>query len=141
MASTTGIYIGTDNIDVVSLTGTFQHPRLSSFARAKLPNPAAWRSQVRVEGQALQETGSIPAESAEQSVIACIQNLMGRLGFPQGSQAMAGLPSESVVIRYFQMPAIPPHERKMAIAFEAKKYLPFKLEDIVSDFYPVFIII
>jgi hypothetical protein len=32
------------------------------------------------------------------------------------------------------MPAIPPHERKMAVSFEAKKYLPFKLDELVTDY-------
>ena len=38
------------------------------------------------------------------------------------------------MIRYFQMPTIPKRERRMAVAFEAKKYLPFKLEELITDF-------
>ncbi|MBI3323526.1 MAG: hypothetical protein HYZ95_03575 [Candidatus Omnitrophica bacterium] len=131
MGSSTGIYIGTENIDIVSLGGSFQRPRLLSFARAKLPNQTAWRSQVRVEGQPSAEPAA-PA-TTEEPMIACIQTLLAKLGLA-APQVQAGLPGESSVIRYFQMPAIPPHERKMAISFEAKKYLPFKLEELITDF-------
>lgn len=131
MGSSTGIYVGTENINIVSLGGSFQRPRLVSFARAKLPNQTAWRSRVRVEGQVGLETA--PPTQAEEPMIACVQTLLGKLGLTS-PQVQAGLPAESVAIRYFQMPAIPPHERKTAIAFEAKKYLPFKLEELITDF-------
>lgn len=128
-----GIYLGTENVDVVSLSGTFQHPKLLTFARTKLPAESNWRNQLRVEGPegAGQPTPGSP--EALQPIARVIQAILPKLGVTS-PQAYVALPSEAVVIRYFQMPAIPAHERKMAIAFEAKKYLPFKLEELISDY-------
>ena len=38
------------------------------------------------------------------------------------------------MVRYFQMPKIPKQERSAAVNFEAKRYIPFRMEDVVSDF-------
>ncbi len=39
-----------------------------------------------------------------------------------------------LVVRSFSMPILPPSELASAIRFEAKKYIPFKLEEMVFDF-------
>ncbi len=138
------IYIGTENIDVVSLTGTFQRPNLASFARVKLPAKSSWRDQVRVEGPGSEPAVSgttpiaAPLESTDQEFInRSVQAMLSKLGVSPSAPVYAAIASESVVIRCFQMPVIPAHERKMAIAFEAKKYLPFKLEELVTDYQVV----
>lgn len=134
MPSPIGIYFGTENVDVLSLSGTFQHPKILTFARSKLPDEKTWRNQTRVEGP---ETGmpasSTAAQESSQSIARVIQTILPKLGV-NAVKAFISIPAESVVIRYFQMPTIPPHERKMAIAFEAKKYLPFKLEELITDY-------
>lgn len=127
------IYLGTENIDVMALSGSSLHPKIATFARSRLPDESAWRAQTRVEGpEAAAGTAVSPQQSIE-AVAQVIQTILPKLGVPS-SQTMIALPAESVVIRYFQMPAIPVHERKLAIAFEAKKYLPFKLEELVTDY-------
>ncbi|MFH1094353.1 MAG: pilus assembly protein PilM [Candidatus Omnitrophota bacterium] len=40
-----------------------------------------------------------------------------------------------VLLRYFQMPRISPEEMEEAVRFEARKYIPFKLEEAVTGFY------
>ena len=140
MGNSLAIYIGTENIDVISLTGSFQHPQLSSFARVKLPEKSSWREQVRVEGPAAEGAAGAPgaADNTEQEFInRSVQAMLSKLGLTASASIYAAIASESVVIRCFQMPAIPAHERKMAIAFEAKKYLPFKLEELVTDYQVV----
>ncbi|MBI3322226.1 MAG: hypothetical protein HYZ94_00920 [Candidatus Omnitrophica bacterium] len=132
MPNSTGLYIGTEHVDIATLSGSFHRPQIVSFAQAKLPEHVAWRSQVRVEGQASTEPAPATLKT-EEPMIACIRNILEKLAL-SAPQLYAGLPAESVVIRYFQMPAIPLHERKSAIAFEAKKYLPFKLEELITDF-------
>jgi Tfp pilus assembly PilM family ATPase len=42
--------------------------------------------------------------------------------------------SEEAMVRYFQMPKIPTKEWRSAINFEAKRYIPFRMEDVASDF-------
>ncbi|MCM8812879.1 MAG: pilus assembly protein PilM [Candidatus Omnitrophica bacterium] len=41
----------------------------------------------------------------------------------------------TVLLRYFQMPHISPEEMEEAVRFEARKYIPFRLEEAVSGFY------
>lgn len=139
MANSLGIYVGTENLDVVLLSGTFARPSLVSFASAKIPAQASWRTLVRVEGPATGEPeGPAPAAGANdlESIAMAIRSVLTRLGVTAPKAHIAVAP-ESVVIRYFQMPAIPPHERKMAIAFEAKKYLPFKPEELITDYQAI----
>jgi len=47
---------------------------------------------------------------------------------------VTAIPSEEVMVRYFQMPKIPKQEIETAVNFEAKHYIPFRMEDVVSDF-------
>ena len=144
MGNTLAIYIGTDNIDVVSLAGSFSRPQLASFARVKLPEKSSWRDQVRVEGSG-DQSPAVPAPSAmggadgtdQEFINRSVQAMLSKLGITTNAPIFASIASESVVIRCFQMPAIPAHERKMAIAFEAKKYLPFKLEELATDYQVV----
>lgn len=41
---------------------------------------------------------------------------------------------QDLIIRTFEMPLIPQRELRSAVNFEAKKYIPFKLEDLIYDF-------
>jgi type IV pilus assembly protein PilM len=43
------------------------------------------------------------------------------------------LTGRDLIIRTFEMPILPLGELKSAVTFEAKKYIPFKVEDLVSD--------
>ncbi|GEM_PF-5683094 len=134
MPSPIGIYFGTENVDVLSLSGTFQNPKILTFARSRLPDEKTWRSQTRVEGpEAGIPASSTAAQESSQAIARVIQTILPKLGV-NAVKAFISIPAESVVIRYFQMPTIPSHERKMAIAFEAKKYLPFKLEELITDY-------
>jgi Tfp pilus assembly PilM family ATPase len=130
-----GLYIGSQSADVVSLSGTFQHPRLVHFGRVQLPKQGSWRSQTRLE-EASEQT---PYDSSENpaaqipALAGTLKTLLERLKLSSARLHIA-IASEAVVIRYFQMPFIPASERKVAVAFEAKKYLPFKLEDLTTDY-------
>lgn len=109
-SSSFGFYLGTDTLELIQLAGSFQHPRLVSVASAPLPS--------------------------KEELLNSIEILFKKSAIPAGRSYVA-VPSEAVVTRYFQMPTIPPRERKMAVTFEAKKYLPFKLEELVTDFQVV----
>lgn len=41
---------------------------------------------------------------------------------------------QDLIIRTFEIPAIPQNELRSAINFEVKKYIPFKLEELIYDF-------
>lgn len=44
------------------------------------------------------------------------------------------LSGKDMIIRTFEIPLLPRSELKSAVNFEARKYIPFKGEDIISDF-------
>ncbi|MCX5707179.1 MAG: pilus assembly protein PilM [Candidatus Omnitrophica bacterium] len=44
------------------------------------------------------------------------------------------LSGKDLIIRTFEMPLMPKEELQSAISFEAKKYIPFKLEDLITDY-------
>jgi Tfp pilus assembly protein PilN len=52
----------------------------------------------------------------------------------KGARILLSLASGDLFIRYFQMPYIPPDERSQAVRFEAKKYIPFKVDEMILDF-------
>lgn len=46
------------------------------------------------------------------------------------------LPSKDIIIRWFVIPWMKPAEIEGVVSFEARKYLPFALEDLVYTYYP-----
>ncbi len=52
----------------------------------------------------------------------------------EANEVSIALSGKDFVIRTFEMPVIPRNELDSAVRFEAKKYIPFKIEDLVSDF-------
>ncbi len=46
-------------------------------------------------------------------------------------KAAVSIPTQDVLIRYFTIPPIPKPEWERAVQFEARKYLPFKIDDLV----------
>lgn len=134
-----GVYLGTESMEVVCLSGTFHHPRLMHSGTAPIPLETSWRSQIRAEErEPTEKSSSLYAQEtqAQEPIIRAAHALLDKIGLPS-SKAHVGVAPESVVVRYFQMPTLPYRERKMAIAFEAKKYLPFKLEELNVDYQVV----
>lgn len=52
----------------------------------------------------------------------------------EAKEATISLSGKDLIIRTFEVPAMLPSEMAAAVNFEAKKYIPFKVEDLVSDF-------
>ncbi|MDP2044014.1 MAG: pilus assembly protein PilM, partial [Candidatus Omnitrophota bacterium] len=50
------------------------------------------------------------------------------------SAATICLSGQDLIIRTFEIPTLPQNELRSAINFEVKKYIPFKLEELVYDF-------
>jgi hypothetical protein len=51
----------------------------------------------------------------------------------EAKEAGLALSGNDLIVRTFEMPLLNPSELKRAINFEVKKYIPFKLEDLVAD--------
>jgi hypothetical protein len=52
----------------------------------------------------------------------------------EAKDTVISLSGRDLIVRTFELPIMPPNELYNAVNFEAKKYIPFKIEDIVSDF-------
>ncbi len=47
--------------------------------------------------------------------------------------AIIAIPSQEIFLRYFLLPSMPKSEWNGAVKFEARKYVPFKMEELVWD--------
>ncbi|NLE64562.1 MAG: pilus assembly protein PilM [Elusimicrobia bacterium] len=47
------------------------------------------------------------------------------------------LPAKDVIIRWFVLPWMKPHEIQSVVTFEAKKYLPFPIEQLSYTYHPI----
>ena len=52
----------------------------------------------------------------------------------EAKEAAVILSGRDLIIRTFDMPILPKEELASAVNFEVKKYIPFKVEDLISDF-------
>lgn len=50
------------------------------------------------------------------------------------TDATLALSGNDLIVRSFEMPLLPPEELRSAVNFEVKKYIPFKIEDLVADY-------
>lgn len=48
--------------------------------------------------------------------------------------AVLGILSRDLIIRFFEVPMVPHAELEATVGFESRKYIPFKLEELVFDF-------
>lgn len=97
-------------------------PRIVNFARSDITG--------------VSEFASILTEEHEPRLIELVRETF-RKSRIKHNELTAALPEESCVVRYFRMPEIPKREQEAAIRFEARRYIPFKLEEVVSN-YAVF---
>lgn len=54
------------------------------------------------------------------------------------TEAVLCLPGKDLIIRTFDMPVMPKNELHEAVYFEAKKYIPFKIDELVSAYQAEF---
>jgi Tfp pilus assembly PilM family ATPase len=114
-----GIYISSKYIDIVLLKGSRSAPVLLDFVRQELPDAKT------------EEPGNA---GTRHSISAVMKSAMGRLKAGPRPVVCTVLPSSDTIIRYFSMPLLPKSEQAQAVRFEAKKYIPFKIDEIESAF-------
>lgn len=61
-----------------------------------------------------------------------IQELLNTAQVKPGRMAVA-IPAHDVFIRFFTMPTLPRSEWESAVQFEARKYVPFKMDSLIWD--------
>jgi len=132
-----GLYIGRDTIDLVVLKGTLKGPRLVKFGQTYI-YPKEAKEEITPEAGANSLGETDPQKNAEKKtkdeyIIEAIQRVFKENNVKPGN-VVSAISSEEAMVRYFQMPKIPKQEWKSAVNFEAKRYIPFRMEDVTSDF-------
>jgi len=75
----------------------------------------------------------VPVEVKTIEIVALFKDELRRNKI-EAKEATLCLSGRDLIIRTFEIPMIPREEIDGAINFEAKKYIPFKVEDLIADF-------
>jgi len=90
-------------------------------------------TELQVDRQKL-TSGSLEEKVPEEvKLVAMLKDEFRRARLVAQEAALA-LSGRDIIIRTFEMPLLPNEELKGAINFEAKKHIPFKIEELVTDF-------
>ncbi|MBM3249840.1 MAG: hypothetical protein FJZ09_03210 [Candidatus Omnitrophica bacterium] len=116
--SALGIYFGPKIISIVESKGK------------KLLNHAQIQQATVSRGE-LEE--KVPQEVKTIEIIALFKDELRRSRI-EAKEATLGLSGKDLIIRTFEIPQLPKEELASAVIFEAKKYIPFRVEDLISDF-------
>jgi type IV pilus assembly protein PilM len=111
--------------------GVYFGPQLISIVETKGNKPINYTkvSQATVSaGEILEE--KVPA-SAKLIVLLKDELMQNNIGT---NEAVVSISGRDLIVRTFEMPILPRQELDTAVNFEVKKYIPFKIEDLISDF-------
>ncbi|MCX5702878.1 MAG: pilus assembly protein PilM [Candidatus Omnitrophica bacterium] len=113
--------------------GIYFGPKLTSIIEAKgkkIVNNIIIPQSAISAGE-LEE--KVPVEVRGLEMVALLKEEL-RKNRIEAKEATICLSGKDLIIRTLEMPVLPREELKNAINFEAKKYIPFRVEDLVSDF-------
>lgn len=91
-------------------------------------------NNVRISRLALAAAGDTEAKVPEEVKIVALFKDELRKNRIETKEVNLCLSGRDLIIRTFEMPVLPAKEFKNAVNFEAKKYLPFKLEELFSSY-------
>ncbi|MDP2830794.1 MAG: pilus assembly protein PilM, partial [Candidatus Omnitrophota bacterium] len=114
-----GIYFGIKDINLVETNGN------KILNNIRLPHP-------KLEISELEE--KIPTDVR---IIALLKDTFRSYRI-KANDATFCISGQDLVIRTFEIPLLPQSELRGGVSFEAKKYIPFKLEDLDYDFQVLF---
>lgn len=113
--SSLGLYFGVKDICLVETRGK------KILSSVRLPHPSLATSELEEK---------VPTDV---KLIALIKDAFRNYRV-KANDATFCISGQDMVIRTFEIPMLPMSELKGAINFEAKKYIPFKIEDLDYDF-------
>ncbi|MFA5093446.1 MAG: pilus assembly protein PilM [Candidatus Omnitrophota bacterium] len=114
-----GIYFGVKDINLVETSGK----RIVNNIR--LPHPSIAIAELEEK---------VPADI---KLMAMLKDAF-RTHRITAQEAFFCVSGQDLIIRTFELPMLPQNELKSAVNFEAKKYIPFKLEELDYDFQVLF---
>lgn len=106
-----GLDVGNYHINMVKLAGNRESRRLLGFSNVKLKLKQDREEKLR----------QIEKIAQEEKISAYPINI--------------GISGESVIVRYIDLPKMSKEEVKKALKYEAQQYIPFKIEEVISDFH------
>jgi len=130
VAEAVGLSLNAQAADLVQIRGNVRNPRVVKIGHVELEAPAA---PAHGGGTTALGPAAPGAGGETHPWIQPLRHLVQSCHLTT-PEAHIGMASETAIIRYFQMPKLPPRDRPTAIRFEAKKYLPFKLDELMADF-------
>lgn len=116
MNSSLGVYFGTKTINVTEVRG-----------RKVLKN-------IAIPVEKIFSGGAIEEKIPEDIKIVSLLKEGLRANNIEAKEATIALSGKDLIIRTFEIPIVPMAQRSSAIGIELKKYIPFKIEELVSDF-------
>ncbi|MFA6358143.1 MAG: pilus assembly protein PilM [Candidatus Omnitrophota bacterium] len=114
-----GIYFGVNDINLVEVSGK------KILNNIRLPHPNLAMAELEEK---------VPADI---KIMAMLKDAF-RTYHISAKEAFFCISGQDLVIRTFEIPLLPQNELKGAVNFEAKKYIPFKLEELDYDFQVLF---
>jgi len=117
--SSLGIYFGIKDINLVEANGN------KIINNIRLPHP-------KLEVSELEE--KVPTDV---KIMALLKDAFRSYRINAGDATFC-ISGQDLVIRTFEIPMLPQSELRNGVNFEAKKYIPFKLEDLDYDFQLLF---
>lgn len=118
-----GIYFGSKTITVSETKGK------------KLVNNIFITPPSSASANELQDASDAEIKAIE--IIALFKSELRRSKI-NATEAVLCLPGKDLIIRTFDMPVMPKNELHEAVYFEAKKYIPFKIEELISAYQAEF---
>lgn len=135
-----GLYVSQETVDLVVMKGTLSGPKLVKFGQTYIYPKNAGHDHILPEQTAAQNLNTDNTDNLkktkEEYIVEAIKRVFMENNVKPGN-VITAISSEDAMVRYFQMPKIPKQEWEAAVNFEAKRYIPFRLEDVVSDFQVV----
>lgn len=113
-----GLYIGPKTIQIAQLRAAGKKIQLVNFVHVDI----------------YEEDHTVDTSNKDELVIAALRKAVFKAKIDIRHVNTILMPG-MVLLRYFQMPRISNEEMEEAVRFEARKYIPFRLEDAVTGFY------
>lgn len=113
-----GLEIGAASLKLVELSG--HPPSLRSLAIRPTPPGMLVEGVIAEPAAMAQELRELLAEARTRK-----------------RYVVTAVPNSSVILRTIQVPKMPPKEMEEAVRWEAERYIPFPIDEVVLDFAPL----
>ena len=99
------------------------------------------RSEVQVlgvQGKTVTCRARVPFKPEEGGPLSVpIRAALDAAGLPAGAKLPVSIQHADILFRFFTIPAVPKAECNAAVQFEARRYIPFKIESLLWDYRAV----